>query len=114
VLAETLDQGIMDYLANQKLPSRKVNELDNRGSSFYLGFYWAKALAAQDKDAELKNRFAEIAAELEKNAEKIDAEMLAAQGAAVDLGGYFHVNDALTEKAMRPSATFNAIIDAIG
>ncbi|ORJ57098.1 NADP-dependent isocitrate dehydrogenase [Geothermobacter hydrogeniphilus] len=113
VLAETLDQAIMNYLENQKLPSRKVNELDNRGSSFYLGYYWAQALAAQDKDAELKARFAEVAAELEKNVEKIDAELLAAQGAPVDLGGYYHPDDAKTEAAMRPSATLNAIIDAI-
>jgi len=113
VLAETLDQAIMNYLENQKLPSRKVNELDNRGSSFYLGYYWAQALAAQDKDAELKARFTEVAAELEKNVEKIDAELLAAQGAPVDLGGYYHPDEAKTEAAMRPSATLNAIIDAI-
>ncbi|PNU19290.1 NADP-dependent isocitrate dehydrogenase [Geothermobacter hydrogeniphilus] len=113
VLAETLDQAIMNYLENQKLPSRKVNELDNRGSSFYLGFYWAKALATQNKDAELKARFTEVAAELEKNVEKIDAELLAAQGAPVDIGGYYHADEAKTEAAMRPSATLNAIIDAI-
>jgi len=113
VLAETLDTGIMKYLENQKLPSRKVNELDNRGSSFYLGLYWAQALAAQDKDAELKSRFTEVAAELEKNAEKIDAELLAAQGEKVDIGGYYHPDEAKTDAAMRPSATLNAIIEAL-
>ncbi len=113
VLAETLDAGISGYLENQKLPSRKVNELDNRGSSFYLGLFWAKALAAQDKDAELKVRFTEVAAELEANAEKIDAELIAAQGSPVDIGGYFRPDKALAEKAMRPSATLNAIIDAM-
>lgn len=113
ILAETLDQGITGYLENQKLPSRKVGELDNRGSSFYLGYYWAKALAAQDRDAELKSRFTKVAADLEANLAKIDAELLAAQGAPVDIGGYFHPSDAKAAEAMRPSATLNAIIDAI-
>ncbi len=113
VLAETLDAGISGYLENQKLPSRKVNELDNRGSSFYLGLFWAKALAAQDKDAELKARFNKVAADLEVNAEKIDAELIAAQGEPVDIGGYFRPDKDLTAKAMRPSATLNAIIDAM-
>jgi len=113
VLAETLDAGISGYLENQKLPSRKVNELDNRGSSFYLGLFWAKALAAQDKDAELKARFNKVAADLEANAEKIDAELIAAQGEPVDIGGYFRPDKDLTAKAMRPSATLNAIIDAM-
>ena len=113
VLAETLDAGISGYLENQKLPSRKVNEIDNRGSSFYLGLYWAKALAAQDKDAELKARFTKVAADLEANAEKIDAELIAAQGEPVDIGGYFRPNKAMAEAAMRPSATLNAIIDAM-
>jgi isocitrate dehydrogenase len=113
VLAETLDAGIMKYLENQKLPSRKVNEIDNRGSSFYLSLYWAEALAAQDKDAELKARFAPIAAELARNADKIDAELLAAQGVPVDIGGYYHGDESRITAAMRPSATYNAIIDAI-
>ena len=113
VLAETLDAGISSYLENQKLPSRKVNEIDNRGSSFYLAYYWAKALAAQDKDAELKERFTKVAADLEANLEKIDAELIAAQGKPVDIGGYFRPDKALAEKAMRPSATLNAIIDAM-
>jgi isocitrate dehydrogenase len=113
VLAETLDAGISQYLENQKLPSRKVNEIDNRGSSFYLALYWAQALAAQDKDAEMKARFSKVAAELEKNVEKIDAELLAAQGKPVDVGGYFLPDPVKAVKEMRPSQTLNAIIDAI-
>ncbi len=113
ILAETLDAGIGQYLENQKLPSRKVKEIDNRGASFYLALYWAQALAAQDKDAALKSRFSEIAAELEKRAEKIDAELINCQGSPVDVGGYFKFDQVKADKAMRPSATLNAIIDAI-
>lgn len=113
ILAETLDAAIGMYLENQKLPSRKVKEIDNRGGSFYLGFYWAQALAAQDKDAELKARFAEVAAEIEKNVAKIDAEFIDCQGSPVDVGGYFKFDNAKAFAAMRPSATLNAIIDAM-
>ena len=113
ILAETLDAGISGYLENQKLPSRKVKEIDNRGGSFYLGLYWAQALAAQDKDAEMKARFAKVAADLEANAAKIDAEMTDCQGSPVDLGGYFKVDKIKAAAAMRPSATLNAIIDAM-
>jgi isocitrate dehydrogenase len=113
VLAKTLDQAIGEYLENQKLPSRKVNEIDNRGSSFYLSLYWAEALAAQNDDKELKSKFEKIAKDLRENADKIDAELLAAQGEPVDIGGYFRPDKAKTEAAMRPSATYNAIIDAI-
>ncbi len=113
ILAETLDAGISGYLENQKLPSRKVKEIDNRGGSFYLGLYWAQALAAQDKDAEMKARFTKVAADLEANAAKIDAELIDCQGSPVDLGGYFKVDPVKTAKAMRPSATLNAIIDAM-
>lgn len=113
ILAETLDAGIGQYLENQKLPSRKVKEIDNRGASFYLALYWAQALAAQDKDAELKARFAEVAAELEKNADKIDRELIDCQGAPVDCGGYFKFDPVKADKAMRPSATLNTIIDAM-
>ena len=111
VLAETLDEGIGMYLENQKLPSRKVKELDNRGSSFYLALYWAQALAAQNKDAELKARFTPIAQQLTKNADKIDRELIDCQGSPVDIGGYFRPDPVLAGKAMRPSATLNAIID---
>ncbi|PLY03782.1 MAG: NADP-dependent isocitrate dehydrogenase [Desulfuromonas sp.] len=113
VLAETLDEAIGQYLENQKLPSRKVKEIDNRGSSFWLSVYWAKALAAQDKDSELKARFEKVAADLTENAEKIDQELIDCQGEPVDVGGYFRPDPTKAAAAMRPSATYNAIIDAM-
>lgn len=113
VLAETLDRAIGTYLENQKLPSRKVKELDNRGSTFYLTLYWAQALAAQDQDQDLKTRFAPVAKQLTDNASRIDAELIDCQGEPVDIGGYFRPDPVKAEKAMRPSATLNAIIDAI-
>jgi len=113
LLAETLDEAVGTYLENARYPSRKVNEIDNRGSTFYLAMYWAQALAAQDKDAELKARFAAVAKELEENESKIVEELLAAQGKPVDLGGYYLPDPVKAEKEMRPSATFNAIIDAL-
>ncbi|MBV5304204.1 MAG: NADP-dependent isocitrate dehydrogenase [Chlorobium sp.] len=112
VLAETLDQAIGKFLDNDKSPARKVGQIDNRGSHFYLALYWAQALAAQNKDQELQARFASIAKALADNEATINAELIAAQGKPVDMGGYYHADDALTEKAMRPSATLNAIIDA--
>ncbi len=111
VLAETLDVAVGKYLENGKMPSRKVNEIDNRGATYYLATYWAEALAAQDKDAELKERFTKVAADLKENEEKITSELLAAQGSPVDIGGYYLPDDNLAEKAMRPSATLNAIIE---
>ena len=113
VLAETLDQAISTYLENTKSPSRKVGELDNRGSSFYLALYWSKALAAQDRDTEMKTRFAEIAQQLTENELQIAEELLGAQGQAVDIGGYYYPTVELAEKAMRPSHTLNAIIDSL-
>jgi len=113
LLAKTLDQGIEKYLENGKNPSRKVNELDNRGSSFYLAMYWAEALASQNEDDDLKNRFTEIAKQLAENENKINEELLSAQGKTVDIGGYYMPNDNLAEKAMRPSPTLNAIIDTM-
>jgi isocitrate dehydrogenase len=113
VLAATLDQANSKFLDSDKSPSRKVNELDNRGSHFYLALYWAQALADQTDDAELHALFAPVAEQLAKNEQTIIAELNAAQGAAVDIGGYFHPDKALTAKAMRPSATLNAILDAI-
>ena len=110
VLADTLDEATDKFLDNRKSPSRKVNELDNRGSHYYLATYWAQALAAQNKDVELKELFTNIAAELASNEEKIINELNAAQGSKVDTGGYYHFDDALTTKAMRPSDTLNAII----
>jgi isocitrate dehydrogenase len=113
LFAETLDEAIAKYLQNGRLPSRKVNEIDNRGSSFYLTLYWAQTLAAQSKDAEIQARFAKAAAELEASESKITEELLAAQGRPTDMGGYYLLDDAMAEKEMRPSATFNAIIDAM-
>ncbi len=113
IFAETLDQAISKYLENAKSPSRKVNELDNRGSTFSLAMYWAQALAAQDKDMSMRARFTEVAKTLEKSESKIAAELLAAQGEAVDIGGYYLPDPVKAEKAMRPSATFNAIIEAM-
>jgi len=113
ILAETLDEGIATYLENGKLPSRKVNEIDNRGSTFSLALYWAQALAAQNEDPDLQARFAPVAAALAENEATIAEELLAAQGRPVDIGGYFLPDDAMAEKEMRPSPTFNAIIDGL-
>jgi isocitrate dehydrogenase len=113
VLAETLDEAIGKFLDTNKSPARKVGQIDNRGSHYYLAMYWAEALAAQSKDAELQACFASVAKALAENEEKINAELIGAQGSPVDMGGYYHPNDELTSKAMRPSATLNAIIDAI-
>jgi len=113
VYIETLDKAVEMYLENGKLPSRKVNEIDNRGSSFYLALYWAQALGTQDKDLELKAKFINVAQQLLENEQKINEELLAAQGNPVDIGGYYHPNEELTIKAMRPSPTFNAIIDSL-
>ena len=112
LFADTLDQAITKYLENARSPSRKVNEIDNRGSTFYLTMYWARALAAQDSDAELKARFVDVARKLEENEDRINAELLAVQGEPVNLGGYYAPEPDLTAGAMRPSETLNAIIDA--
>jgi len=113
LLAETLDQGIEKYLNENKSPSRKVNEMDNRGSHFYLTMYWAQALATQDKDADMKARFALLAQTLAENEAKITEELLAVQGTPVDLKGYYKPDDEIAEKMMRPSETFNAALDAL-
>jgi len=113
VLAETLDEATDTFLDNRKSPSRKVGELDNRGSHFYLALYWAEALASQNKDIELKNQFTKIAAVLKENEATIINELNNAQGKPVNIGGYYALNDALTTQAMRPSKTLNAIIDTI-
>lgn len=113
ILADTLDQANAKFLESNKSPARKVGEIDNRGSHFYLALYWAQALAQQTQDKNLQARFVKIAKELEQNEAKISTELLAAQGKPVDVGGYYHPNDAKASKAMRPSPTLNAIIDAI-
>lgn len=113
VLADTLDQANGRILENNKSPSRKVGEIDNRGSHFYLALYWAEALAAQTRDKDIQARFAPLAKALKENESKINAELIAAQGKPVDMGGYYLPDFDKTSKAMRPSATFNAALDAI-
>ncbi|MBU0967997.1 MAG: NADP-dependent isocitrate dehydrogenase, partial [Proteobacteria bacterium] len=113
LFAETLDQAIGKFLENQKSPSRKVGELDTRGSHFYLALYWAQSLAGQGKDKEVQERFTKVAKELGDNETKIVAEMNSAQGSPADIGGYYRPDAEKTNAAMRPSATFNSIIDAL-
>src|SRR5271163_1498838 len=113
LLSKTLDQAIGQYLEDARYPSQKVNEIDNRGSTYYLALAWAKALAAQGGDAHLKQRFSPVAAALEASAGKITQELLAAQGKPVDIGGYYFPDDAKCTAAMRPSVTLNAIIDGM-
>ena len=113
ILAETLDVATEKFLANDKSPARKIGQIDNRGSHFYLAMYWAEALAAQDKNAELKAIFAPIAKEFYENEAKINAELIGAQGKPQNIGGHYQPNPELTNKAMRPSETFNTIIAKI-
>jgi isocitrate dehydrogenase len=111
ILAETLDQSIEKFLQNNKSPSRKVNEPDNRNSHFYLTMYWAEELANQTKDEEFKIRFTKLAEELAEKEDKINEELLLAQGKPVDIGGYYKPNDEMAIKAMRPSETFNNALE---
>jgi isocitrate dehydrogenase len=113
VLAEALDTAIGRFLENNRNPARKVGEIDNRGSHFYLALYWAQALAAQTKDPELQARFKPLAEALAKNEGKINAELIGAQGKPVDMGGYYLPDSAKTSAAMRPSATLNAALAAL-
>ena len=113
IIAEALNDANGRYLEENRSPSRKVNEIDNRGSHFYLALYWAEAMAANEDDAELAARFKNAADALAANEETIVAELLSAQGNPVDIGGYFRFDEELVSAAMRPSATLNAIIDAI-
>lgn len=113
LLAETLDEATGKLLKNDKAPSRKVGELDNRGSHFYIALYWANALANQDKDADLKAIFTPVAKELSANESKIVAELNDAQGNSEELEGYYLPNDEILAKVMRPSATFNSILSTI-
>jgi isocitrate dehydrogenase len=112
VLGDTLDAAATKYLLENKAPSRKVNEIDNRGSHFYVALYWAQALA-ESGDEELAAYFAPVAKALGENADKIASELLEVQGKPMDVGGYYMPNDELASEAMRPSATLNAIIDAL-
>jgi isocitrate dehydrogenase len=113
IMAEALDAANGQFLDSDKSPSRAVGGIDNRGSHFYLAMYWARALADQQKDAELSGRFATVAAELERNEAKIVAELISVQGKPVDIGGYYHPSPKLAAAAMRPSATFNSILGMI-
>ena len=113
VLGAALDEATTQYLLQNKSPSRKVNELDNRGSHFYVAKFWAEALAAQSDDAALKTRFTEVAAQLADAEAQIVQELTDVQGQAMDIEGYYAPNPELAAKAMRPSATLNAIVDAI-
>ncbi|MEO6604207.1 MAG: NADP-dependent isocitrate dehydrogenase [Aeromicrobium sp.] len=110
ILADTLDRAPGTFLNENKSPSRKVNEIDNRGSHFYLALYWAQELAAQTDDAELAAGFAEVAKALESNEQKINEELLAVQGSPADIGGYFRPDDAKVNAVMRPSSTFSAVL----
>ena len=113
LLGETLDEAIAEFLDSNRSPSRRVNEIDNRGSHFYLAKFWAEAVARQNKDVAMKERFAALAAKLSASEEQINAELLAAQGEPVDVGGYFAPNPELAAKAMRPSPTLNEAIDSV-
>jgi isocitrate dehydrogenase len=110
ILSETLDDATTKLLLNRKSPSRKVNELDNRGSHFYLALYWSQALAAQGEDAGLSARFAPVAEALGANEAKIVDELNSVQGSPRDVKGYYSPDEAISEAAMRPSATLNEII----
>ncbi len=110
VLADTLDIATGEFLDNNKSPSRKVNELDNRGSHFFLAMYWAKALASQEQDMELKQHFTQLAEELSNNEQKIVNDLNDAQNVAVDVNGYYMPDEKLVEKAMRPSNLFNGFL----
>src|SRR5262249_43901802 len=105
-----LDKATEKLLQNNKSPSPKVREMDNRGSHFYLAMYWAEAMATQTTDAELRSRFAPLAASLAANEKKIVDELNAVQGRPVDMGGYCASDSEMTAKAMRPGATFNAVL----
>ena len=113
IFAQTLDRAIGRFLENEKSPSRKVHELDTRGSHFYLALYWAQTLAEQDRDSDLQVRFAKVAQKLGENEEKIIAEFNASQGQPADIGGYYLPDKVKTVQVMRPSPTFNAIVDAL-
>ena len=113
VLAKTLDQATGQFLDNNKSPSRKVGNIDNRGSHFYLALYWAQALAAQTEDKELQAQFAPVAKAMAENEAKIVAELNAVQGKPVDIGGYYHADADKVSQVMRPSATLNAIIASV-
>ena len=114
ILASALDKANAAFLENNKSPSRKVNEMDNRGSHFYLAMYWAQAMAGQTDDPELAAGFAPLAEALASQEEQILRELIECQGEPVDIGGYYHPDEARTSAAMRPSATLNAALATLG
>ncbi|MBS96141.1 MAG: NADP-dependent isocitrate dehydrogenase [SAR202 cluster bacterium] len=113
IIAKTLDEAIGEHLENQREPSRRVNELDTRGSHFYLAYYWAKALAKQTEDSELQSIFVKVADQISNNEDKIVSELIDIQGKSVDIGGYYQPDEKLTSKSMRPSSTLNSILNQI-
>jgi len=113
ILADTLDQATAKFLDEDKSPARNIGEIDNRGSHFYLGMYWAEAMGAQSKDAELAERFGKLATFLNSNESKILDELISVQGKPVEIGGYYQPNAELVSKAMRPSATLNGALDSL-
>jgi len=113
VLADALDNANAKFLAEDKSPARKLGGIDNRGSHFYLGMYWAEALANQTEDAEIAKKFQPIAEQLKNNEAKINEELIGAQGKPQEIGGYYKPNWQKTDDAMRPSSTLNAIVNAM-
>ena len=113
ILSDALDEATTKYLLNNKSPARRVGQIDNRGGHFYLALYWAQAVAAQEEDQDLKERFTEVAEALAKNEDKINEELIAAQRQSVDMGGYYLPDQEVVADKMRPSATLNAIIDGV-
>ncbi len=114
VLGEALDEATEKFLENDKSPARKIGQIDNRGSHFYLAMYWAEALANQDKDAELKSLFTGVASEMLQNESTINGELTSVQGSPVEIEGYYLPNEVLTSDAMRPSKTLNGILASLG
>jgi len=110
ILANALDEANTEYLNNNKGPSRKVGEKDNRSSHFYLAYYWAKALANQDEDSEIKADFSQLASALESNMSSIEDDFIRVQGESMDIGGYFNPKEDLVRQGMRPSSLLNSLI----
>src|SRR5688500_4529518 len=113
ILADALDEANAKFLATDKSPARKVGQIDNRGSHFYLAMYWAESLANQTSDAEIAAKFAPVAKAMQENEAKINEELIEAQGKSQDVGGYYHPDSEKAYAVMRPSATLNAIVDGI-
>jgi isocitrate dehydrogenase len=113
ILADALDDANAKFLATDRSPARKVGQIDNRGSHFYLAMYWAEALAAQTSDPDIAATFAPVAKAMQENEAKINDELIAAQGRSQDIGGYYHPDPSKTYTAMRPSSSLNAIVDGI-